>query len=156
MSWCDPCAADPLSADELKSLGVSWLGGSDATGTSRKTGPGGGQPVFVTRLHVRYDRDHFPEDLMLQETADRQNFQTRYVLQHPAKVEPEACAAAAAYWKSVAERKEREAQTVASLTGWNVAAIRAKNGLGPADAGFWQRVRRRLGAPQDGGEQISK
>jgi hypothetical protein len=23
MGWCDPCAADPLSPDELKSLGVS-------------------------------------------------------------------------------------------------------------------------------------
>src|SRR5215472_3263429 len=36
MSWCDPCAADPLSADELKSLGVSWLGGTaDAQGMKR-------------------------------------------------------------------------------------------------------------------------
>src|SRR3989449_6030420 len=26
MGWCDPCAADPLSADELRQLGVFWLG----------------------------------------------------------------------------------------------------------------------------------
>ena len=25
MAWCDPCAADPLSADELRKLGVFWL-----------------------------------------------------------------------------------------------------------------------------------
>ena len=25
MSWCDPCAADPLSADELRQAGVFWL-----------------------------------------------------------------------------------------------------------------------------------
>ena len=25
MGWCDPCAADPLSADELRQLGVFWL-----------------------------------------------------------------------------------------------------------------------------------
>jgi hypothetical protein len=25
MNWCAPCAADPLSADELRSLGVFWL-----------------------------------------------------------------------------------------------------------------------------------
>ena len=25
MSWCDPCAADPLSPDELRSAGVFWL-----------------------------------------------------------------------------------------------------------------------------------
>ena len=29
---------------------------------------------FLTRLHVRYDRAHFPQDLVLQETADRVNF----------------------------------------------------------------------------------
>src|SRR4030095_13966121 len=26
MNWCDPCAADPLSDEELKQLGVFWLG----------------------------------------------------------------------------------------------------------------------------------
>ena len=25
MSWCDPCASPPLSSDELRGLGVSWL-----------------------------------------------------------------------------------------------------------------------------------
>ena len=24
MNWCDPCAANPLSADELRGLGVFW------------------------------------------------------------------------------------------------------------------------------------
>lgn len=38
--------------------------------------------VFMTRLHVRYDAAHFPEDLVFQETADRSNFQARYVLRH--------------------------------------------------------------------------
>ena len=28
MGWCDPCAADPLSADELRTLGVFWLDGA--------------------------------------------------------------------------------------------------------------------------------
>ena len=36
----------------------------------------------MTRLHVRYDDAHFPEDLVFQETADRTNFQGRYVLRH--------------------------------------------------------------------------
>ena len=26
MGWCDPCAADPLSTDELRQLGVYWVG----------------------------------------------------------------------------------------------------------------------------------
>ena len=25
MGWCDPCAADPLSREELRQLGVFWL-----------------------------------------------------------------------------------------------------------------------------------
>ena len=43
------------------------------------------QTPFLTRLHVRYDAAHFPEDLVFQETADRTNFQGRYV--HPPPVE---------------------------------------------------------------------
>ena len=27
MGWCDPCAADPLTNDELRKLGVFWLDG---------------------------------------------------------------------------------------------------------------------------------
>ena len=53
-----------------------------APGTRRSPAPG---DVFVTRLHVRYDAAHFPEDLVFQETADRANFQGRYVLRHPWK-----------------------------------------------------------------------
>src|SRR5947207_2882984 len=60
MRWCDPCAADPLSSDELRRLGVFWTDG----------GVRGGANVFLTRLHVRYDAAHFPEDLVFQETGD--------------------------------------------------------------------------------------
>lgn len=119
MSWCDPCAADPLSADELKSLGVSWL---DSAGRSA---PGAGQPVFVTRLHVRYDRDHFPEDLMLQETADRQNFQTRYVLRHPYSG-PATCEAGTTYRNGLPRTFEAQARTLAELTGWEMGPIRQR------------------------------
>jgi hypothetical protein len=126
MGWCDPCAADPLSPNELKSLGVWWLGGaSDPAGAARKMGSGGGQPVFVTRLHVRYDRDHFPEDLMLQETADRQNFQGRYVLRHPYSG-PAACEAGASYRSALPRTFESQARTLAELTGWETDAIRQR------------------------------
>jgi len=79
MAWCDPCAADPLSSDELRQLGVFWVDGSQ----DGQAGKGGqAQNVFVTRLHVRYDKNHFPEDLIFQETGDRQNYQGRYVIRH--------------------------------------------------------------------------
>lgn len=147
MSWCDPCAANPLSAQELKNLGADWV-----TGDTRQ-----GAKVMLTRLHVRYTPDTFPEDLAFQETSDRQNYQARYVLRHAAKIEPDACPAARDYLLQVAARKEKEAQNLASLTGWEVGQIRAKSGLTLGDTGFWGRVWRWLATPPtDGGVQISR
>jgi hypothetical protein len=129
MAWCDPCAADPLSPEELRELGVFWLGG-------------GAQDVFVTRLHVRYDGEHFPEDLVLQETSDRENFQGRYVLRHPYAGEAR-CEAGERYRSELRKRQDREAQTLASLTGWDIAEIRKKMnvpGDEPAPQSWWQRL----------------
>ncbi len=60
-----PRLADPLSADELRKLGVLWM--NDAQ--NERIAPGQAQNVFVTRMHVRYDKDHFPDELMFQETG---------------------------------------------------------------------------------------
>jgi hypothetical protein len=89
--------------------------------------PGGAQNVYVTRLHVRYDAAHFPEDLVFQETANRENFQGRYVLRHPWKGTA-SCAAADAYRKALPQRQDKEAQTLAWLTGWDINEIRKKVG----------------------------
>jgi hypothetical protein len=129
MKWCDPCAADPLSNDELRRLGVFW------------TDPVASRPpdVFLTRLHVRYDNAHFPEDLVFQETADRANVQGRYVLRHE-WTGAEPCAAATAYRASLKDRREQEVARLAQLTGWNVDRLRAKTGLdrsGPSAGGAW-------------------
>jgi hypothetical protein len=123
MAWCDPCAADPLNADELRKLGVYWIGGTGGAGGS-KILPQQAQNVFVTRLHVSYDSKHFPEDLVFQETGDRQNYQGRYVIRHPYSG-PVNCDASA-YQQATRERQEREAQNLASLTGWNIDDIRAR------------------------------
>ena len=130
MAWCDPCAADPLSPDELRQAGVFWLDGQAGA-------RGGGQPVMLTRLHLRYTKASLPEDLVFQETADRQNFQARYVLRHPWKGDAGSCAAAPAYFEDLARRQEREAQTLASLTGWDVNVIRAKMALAPRPRSLW-------------------
>jgi hypothetical protein len=133
MKWCDPCAADPLSSQELRELGVFWVNES----------AGGAADVFLTRLHVRYDKAHFPEDLVFQETADRSNFQGRYVLRH-AFLGADTCAAAAPYQRAVVERHEQEAQRLASLTGWDVAEIRKRAGLGggpaPQAGAWWEKL----------------
>jgi hypothetical protein len=139
MSWCDPCAADPLTADELRSLGVFWLDSQGQPGWN----PGGSQNTFITRLHVRYDAAHFPEDLVFQETADQSNFQARYVLRHPWKGEG-TCDAAREYRRSVRERRVKEAEALASLTGWDVASIRRKMGGDWSDTDtprpWWDRM----------------
>jgi hypothetical protein len=134
MSWCDPCAADPLSPEELRKLGVFWLPETAASGRGR--GPGA-VDTFVTRLHVRYDAAHFPEDLVFQETADRGNFQGRYVLRHPFKGEAR-CEAAARYRESLRARAETEAATLASLTGWPVDEIRRRAGVDGRT--WWQKL----------------
>jgi hypothetical protein len=121
MNWCDPCAANPLSAEELRGLGVFWQ--DNPSGPQRGRSMPMAQSVFLTRLHVRYDAAHFPEDLMFQETSDRSNFQARYILRHPWTGTDE-CAAATAYRQQLRERYEREAQTLATLTGWNIGDIR--------------------------------
>jgi hypothetical protein len=93
---------------------------------------------------VRYDREHFPEDLVFQETGDRENFQGRYVLRHPWKGEAK-CDAAKTYLASLPERAEKEAQTLAMLTGWPIEKIREQanvpaggNGLKKWWQGLWK------------------
>jgi hypothetical protein len=132
MKWCDPCAADPLSNDETRRLGVFWA----------EDGDGRPPNVFLTRLHIRYDNAHFPEDLVFQETADRTNFQGRYVLRH-AWTGGDTCGAAAEYRRTLRDRRAREAEHLARLTGWDVADIRKKMGPDlavPAEAAWWERL----------------
>jgi hypothetical protein len=145
MAWCDPCAADPLSPAQLRKLGVFWIGNDGRVRPASSTPQA--QNVFVTRLHVSYDRRHFPEDLVFQETGDRQNFQGRYVIRHPftgqASCNDERYEQ---YRASVKERQEREAQTLAELTGWDIEDIRQKIPFmfaAEADAdnrNWWQRL----------------
>ena len=67
MNSCDPCAADPLSYEELFSLGVFWFNETPPDlipGRGHRSivpTMGGARDVFVAR--------------MLQETADRNNLQ---------------------------------------------------------------------------------
>jgi hypothetical protein len=144
MNWCDPCAADPLSREELAGLGVFWLG--DPPGGAPqplRRPPTNARDAFVTRLHVRYDAERFPDDLVFQETGDRTNFQGRYVLRHTWDGES-TCERANVYRKSLPDRWEKEAQSLASLTGWDINAIRSKMKFEApepvADKKWWGRL----------------
>ena len=115
---CDPCSAPPPPAADLVTLGADWSVAPPANG-GYWPGPG----VFLTRLHVRYDRAHFPEDLTLNATADRANFQGRYVMHHPFTGKLN-CSAGYQYSQSLTERSEKAARMTADLTGWNRDMIR--------------------------------
>ena len=149
MTSCDPCSANPLTPEELRQAGVFWL---DAPGSSKMPilPPGRIRPmpnrrsVFITRIHVRYSRDRFPADLVFQETGNRQFFQGRYVLRHPFTGEA-SCDAGREYRRSLPARFEREAQTLASLTGWDINQIRREANVPNLptidnDAPFWRRI----------------
>ncbi len=134
MSWCDPCAANPLSRSELRELGVMWLDeGPQPDEIQPRFGPGP-QPVdaFVTRLHVRYDGETFPEDLNFQVTGDRENYQGRYVLRHPWRGDYGQCEEAGQYAETLVTRWDAEAESLAMLTGWELEEIKQKM----ADGGF--------------------
>jgi hypothetical protein len=101
-------------------LGARWIDSDD-----ERPFRGGSSNAYVTRLHVRYDAQHFPEDLAFMETRDRDNFQGRYVLRHPWTGEA-SCRAGADYRRSLSARFAQEADTLVRLTGWRMDEVVAR------------------------------
>jgi len=117
-NWCDPCSAPPPTAADLATFGAGWRSAA-ANDEDYPPGP------FLTRLHVRYDRAHFPEDLVLNETKDADNFQARYIMNHLWK-NGGSCDGIAKYRDMVAKRGRQEIDSVADLTGWSRDMITAE------------------------------
>jgi hypothetical protein len=113
-NWCDPCAATPPSLDDLERAGAGWVKQSNQ--------------IFLTRLHVRYNKISHKEDLMLRETSNQTTHQGRYVLQRPFKGAMN-CEAGKQYKTALSQRLEKQAQTLASVTGWKIEDIRKRMGL---------------------------
>lgn len=110
---CDPCNTTPPAAQELVNAGVDWLSFRNDRWGSNYSGQ-----LHFTRLHVRYDREHFPQDLAFTETRNKQNFQCRYVLRHPAKIQDESCDQVLPYYQRVLERRQKEMRTIEEITWW--------------------------------------
>jgi hypothetical protein len=112
-SWrsmkCDPCVGPPPLTADLSKAGVEWAQL--------------GEQVYFTRLHVRYGRTSFPQDLQFQETPNRENFQGRYILTHPAQGDL-SCQEGQSYLVGLIKKRQREVQNLASLTGWNTENYR--------------------------------
>ncbi len=151
MNWCDPCAGPPLSPEDLRALGVFWLGdGAGAyNGPSPRRGPyvpmyqrSTPGAVILTRLHVRYSAETFPEDLMFQETQDQESYQACYVIRDRWTGSPDACPRARDYFAHVRVEQSQEAQNLAELTGWDLNAIMKQAGYTepPARPRWWQSL----------------
>ena len=146
MSSCDPCSAEPLSQEELRKAGVFWQDSPSSlqpSGRRIRPVPTNNGRVFITRLHIRYNRDKFPEDLTFKETSNQESFQGRYVLRH-AFTGATTCDTGKEYQRSLRPRFEKEAQTLSSLTGWNITDIRRKMNLSSlpdsVEVPFWENL----------------
>lgn len=112
----------------VTSGGVDVVVANDAV---RKSGAAFLQPgainagAFVTRLHFRYEQAGFPEDLVLQETADLAPFIARFA-SRAHHLGPARCAEHEAYLRELPARLDHEVQVLANLTGWNIEELRAK------------------------------
>lgn len=111
---CDPCVGTPPQYADLREAGVFWVNDQRTAG-SNYTGD-----VFMTRLHVRYNRETFPQDLMFQVTPNRENFQGRYIMRHPAKGDL-TCTAGQNYLQTLHDRRVQEVKNLAELTNWSIA-----------------------------------
>jgi hypothetical protein len=141
MNWCDPCASEPLNKSELSSLGVFWL----EDGQNDKQFGSGANPVKVTRMHIKYSSQTFPEDPVFQQTSDVTNFQGRYIIRHPWTGNRNACSASERYFENLPARLEVYATNLANLTGWEMEEIRKKMNLQsynsqPKDEKWWKKI----------------
>lgn len=107
---CDPCVGMPPNFADLVESGVDWLGTD--------------QRAFLTRLHVRYGREQFPQDLFFNQTANSAHRQARYVITWPAKGTFD-CTEGKEYLQGLSQRRKLELQELALLTGWNTDAYQS-------------------------------
>ena len=110
---CDPCPTPAITFAEMREAGVWWLG-------ANQYDAGYSGDLFVTRLHVRYGRKTFPQDLLFLNTPNQGSFQGRYVIHHEAKGNLD-CSEGRDYKASLRLRKQREMQELTALTGWSAS-----------------------------------
>lgn len=119
---CDPCVATAPSEQDIVQAGVWWLhkDWSDYSDVNEQDEDDGtSTKVHFTRLHFRYNRNHFAQDLMFQVTPNKENFQARYVITHPA-TGSFTCDAGKKYLKDLKARRKAELNELTALTGKDI------------------------------------
>jgi len=113
---CDPCVASAPSRQDLAQAGFTWAAHRKSSGDPDNDDSDRRAKVYFTRLHVRYNRKAFPQDLFFQETANANNFQARYIITHPATGEFN-CPEGKKYLQDLKERRKDELKMLSWLTG---------------------------------------
>jgi len=110
---CDPCTGTPPVVTDLANSGVNWIdpNANYSFGNTQVN-------VFFTRLHVRYDRAHFPSDLTFIETPNTEQYQVRQIITNPAQGTFD-CDQGLVYIKDLKSRRILELQEMEALTGRN-------------------------------------
>jgi hypothetical protein len=104
---CDPCIGPPPINQDLVQAGAHWIAQDPWNGRA-----------FFTRLHVRYNRENFPQDLFFQVTPNQERYQCRYIITHPAEGDL-SCDAGQNYIDELEMRRKKEMDELVALTGWN-------------------------------------
>jgi hypothetical protein len=121
---CDPCVAAAPSPQDLLQSGVWWLQPKDWSDYS-DVAEEADEPyeqhnkVHFTRMHFRYNRQSFPQDLYFQTTPNEASFQARYIITHPATGNLD-CTAGKQYLKTLKEKRKRELAQLTALTGTSI------------------------------------
>jgi Na+-translocating ferredoxin:NAD+ oxidoreductase RnfD subunit len=116
---CDPCVATAPSTQDLVQAGVWWINRNWNDYSDVEDGEEDySDNVYFTRLHVRYNRSKFPQDLMFQVTPNTESYQARYIVTHPATGDFN-CDAGKKYLKDLKQRRTDEMEMLAYLTGKN-------------------------------------
>lgn len=106
---CDPCVGPPPMYQEFVDAGANWVNPNNAWA---------GSGIFFTRLHVRYAREEFPQDLFFQVTPNQEQVQGRYIITNPATGDM-SCNSGQRYLKDLEMRRKKEVDELTALTGWN-------------------------------------
>lgn len=147
---CDPCIATAPSAADIVQAGVWWLNTNwnDYRNVDEEITDPANQQVHFTRLHFRYNRRSFAQDLQFQVTPNTETFQARYVITHPAQGSF-ACAEGKKYLNTLRERRKAELEELTKLTGktldeWQDEARTEGNNANPDASVGYARVMHEL------------
>ncbi|MEO6722784.1 MAG: DUF2330 domain-containing protein [Ferruginibacter sp.] len=119
---CDPCVGNPPTQQDIVQSGVWWLqkDWDDYNDVENDDKVYQDNKVFFTRLHFRYNRNSFAQDLMFQVTPNQENFQARYIITHPATGDL-TCDAGRKYLQELKTRRKKELRELTALTGKNIS-----------------------------------